>query len=63
MEPVFVICGKSMTLKYARKMPVKEVERMKSFVTKKGDKIVKTDKFKILSTEDKDTKRIYRVVL
>jgi len=52
-----------MTLKYARKMPVKEVERMKSFVTKKGDKIVKTDKFKILSTENKDTKRIYRVVL
>jgi hypothetical protein len=63
METVFVIGGKSMTLKYARKMPVKEVERMKSFVTKKGDKIVKTDKFKILSTEDKDTKRIYRVVL
>jgi hypothetical protein len=63
METVFVIGGKSVTLKYARKMPPKEVERMKSFVTKKGDKIVKTDKFKILSVEDKDAKRIYRVVL
>ena len=52
-----------MVLKYARKMPVKEVERMKSFVTNKGVKLVKTDKFKILSVEDKDTRRTYKVVL
>jgi hypothetical protein len=63
METAFIIAGKTMVLKYARKMPVKEVERMKSFVTNKGVKLIKTDKFKILSVEDKDTKRIYKVVL
>ena len=55
--------GKTIVLKYARKMPAKEVERMKSFVTNKGVKLVKTDKFKIMSVEDKDTRRIYKVVL
>ena len=63
METAFVIGGKTMMLKYARKMPVKEVERMKSFVTNKGVKLVKTGKFKILSAEDKDTRRIYKIVL
>jgi len=63
METAFVIGGKTMVLKYARKMPVKEVERMKSFVTNKGMKLVKTDKFKILSVEDKDIRRVYKVVL
>jgi len=63
METAFVIGDKTMVLKYAKKMSVKEVERMKSFVTNKGVKLVKTDKFKILSIEDKDAKRIYRVVL
>jgi hypothetical protein len=63
METAFVIGGKTKVLKYARKMPVKEVERMKSFVTNKGMKLVKTDKFKIVSVEDKDTRRIYKVVL
>jgi len=63
METAFVISNKTKVLKYARKMSAKEVERMKSFVTNKGVKLVKTDKFKILSIEDKDAKRIYRVVL
>ena len=63
METAFVIGGKTMVLKYARKMPVKEVERMKSFMTSKGVKLVKTNKFKILSVEDKDIRRIYKVVL
>ena len=63
METAFVIGGKTKVLKYARKMRVKEVERMKSFVTNKGVKLVKTDKFKIMSVEDKDTRRIYKVVL
>ena len=30
-----------------RKMPEKEVLKMKSFVTNKGDKLIKTEKFKI----------------
>jgi len=63
METAFIIDSKTVVLKYARKMPVKEVERMKSFVTNKGMKLVKTDKFKILSVEDKDTRRVYKVVL
>lgn len=63
METAFVVGGKTIVLKYARKMPAKEVERMKSFVTNKGMKLVKTDKFKIVSVEDKDTRRIYKVVL
>lgn len=63
METAFIIGGKTVVLKYARKMPIKEVERMKSFVTNKGMKLVKTDKFKILSMEDKDARRIYKVVL
>ena len=63
METAFIIGGKTIVLKYARKMPIKEVERMKSFVTNKGVKLVKTDKFKILSVEDNDTRRTYKLVL
>jgi len=63
METAFIIGGKTVVLKYARKMPIKEVERMKSFVTNKGVKLVKTDKFKILSVEDNDTRRTYKLVL
>jgi len=63
METAFVISGKTMVLKYARKMPAKEVERMKSFVTNKGVKLVKTDKFKILMVNDSDSRRTYKVVL
>ena len=55
--------NKSVTLKYTRKMPRGEVERMKSFVTKSGDKLVKTPKFKVLSQVDEGTKRVFKVVL
>ena len=55
--------NKNVTLKYTRKMPRGEVERMKSFVTKSGEKLVKTPKFKILSQIDEGTKRIFNVVL
>jgi hypothetical protein len=47
------IGNKNVTLKYTRKMPRGEVERMKSFVTKNGE----TSKFKILSEVDEGTKR------
>jgi len=55
--------NKNVTLKYTRKMPRGEVERMKSFVTKSGEKLVKTPKFKILSEVDEGTKRVFKVVL
>ena len=60
---VFKIGNKNVTLKYTRKMPRGEVERMKSFVTKGGVKLVKTPKFKILSQVDEGTKRIFKIVL
>ena len=52
--------NKNVTLKYTRKMPRGEVERMKSFVTKNGEKLVKTSKFKILSVTDDGTKRVFK---
>ena len=55
--------NKNVTLKYTRKMPRGEVERMKSFVTKNGEKLTKTPKFKVLSQVDEGTKRIFKVVL
>ena len=58
---VLIIGKKSVTLKYTRKMPRGEVERMKSFVTKSGDKLVKTPKFKVLSQVDEGTKRVFKV--
>jgi cephalosporin-C deacetylase-like acetyl esterase len=60
---VFAIGNKKVTLKYTRKMPRGEVERMKSFATKNGTTLVKTPKFKILSVTDDDTKRVFKVVL
>ena len=47
MKTVFLINKKKNILKYERKMPEKEVLKMKSFVTNYGAKLVKTDKFKI----------------
>ncbi len=38
MKTTFNISKKKYTLKYERKMPEKEVLKMKSFVTNKGDK-------------------------
>lgn len=58
---VFEIGNKKVTLKYTRKMPRGEVERMKSFVTKSGEKLLKTPKFKILSVTDEGTKRVFKV--
>ena len=58
---VFTIGNKNVTLKYTRKMPRGEVERMKSFVTKSGEKLVKTPKFKVLSVSDEGAKRIFKV--
>lgn len=63
MKTTFIIAKKKYTLKYERKMPEKEVLKMKSFVTSKGDKLVKTDKFKIREISDKDKERIYEIVL
>ncbi len=54
---VLSIGNKNVTLKYTRKMPRGEVERMKSFVTKNGE----TSKFKILSEVDEGTKRVFKV--
>jgi hypothetical protein len=60
---VLSIGNKNVTLKYTRKMPRGEVERMKSFMTKSGEKLIKTPKFKVLSMIDEGTKRIFKVVL
>ena len=63
LSTVLSIGNKNVTLKYTRKMPRGEVERMKSFVTKNGEKLVKTPKFRVLSQVDEGTKRVFKVVL
>jgi hypothetical protein len=63
MKTTFIIAKKNITLKYERKMPEKEVLKMKSFVTSKGDKLVKTEKFKIKKITEKDKERIFEVIL
>ena len=63
LSTVLSIGNKNVTLKYTRKMPRGEVERMKSFVTKDGVKLTKTPKFKILSEVDEGTKRTFKIVL
>ncbi len=63
MKTVFVVSGKKIVLKYARKMPEKEVIKMKSFVTTKGVKLIKTSKFKIKKIIEEDKERIYEVIL
>mgnify|MGYP005732226713 FL=1 len=63
MKTVFIISGKKYTLKYERKMPEKEVIKMKSFVTNKGDKLVKTSKFKIKKIMEKDKERNFDIIL
>lgn len=55
--------NKNVTLKYTRKMPRGEVERMKSFMTKGGVKLLKTPKFKILSQVDEGTTRTFKIIL
>jgi hypothetical protein len=63
MKTTFIIAKKNITLKYERKMPEKEVLKMKSFVTSKGDKLVKTEKFKIKKITEKDKERVFEIIL
>ena len=63
LKTIFVISGKKYILKYERKMPEKEVIKMKSFVTNKGVKMTKTSKFKIKKVLDKDKERIFEITL
>ena len=63
MKTSFIISKKKITLKYERKMPEKEVLKMKSFVTNKGDKLLKTEKFKIKKISEKETERIFEIIL
>ena len=63
MKTAFIISGIKHTLKYERKMPEKEVIKMKSFVTNKGTKLTKTGKFKIKKVLEKDKERVFEIVL
>ena len=63
MKTSFIISGKKHILKYERKMPEKEVIKMKSFVTNKGIKLIKTEKFKIKKVLEKDKERIFEIIL
>ena len=63
MKTIFNISNKKYILKYERKMPEKEVLKMKSFVTNKGYKLVKTEKFKIKKISEKETERIFEIIL
>ncbi len=63
MKTVFVIGKKKYNLKYERKMSEKEVIKMKSFVTGKGEKLTKTSKFKIKKISEKNKERIYEIML
>ena len=63
MKTIFVIGSKKHTLKYSRKMPEGEVKKMKSFVTNKGQKLVKTSKFKILKVSEEKSARTFKINL
>tara|TARA_Y100000590_G_scaffold463244_1_gene629532 strand:- start:4906 stop:5097 length:192 start_codon:yes stop_codon:yes gene_type:complete len=63
MKTIFVINKKRHTLKYQRKMPEKEVLKMKSFVTIQSEKLIKSSKFKILKLIEKDKERIFEINL
>ena len=63
LKTIFLISGKKYILKYERKMPEKEVIKMKSFVTNKGVKLSKTSKFKIKKMSEKDKERVYEIIL
>ena len=63
MKTKFNIIGKLVTLEYQRKMSEGEVKKMKSFVTNKGDKLVKTSKFKIKNIRNMPNTRVYSVLL
>ena len=63
MKTAFIISGEKLILKYERKMPEKEVIKMKSFVTNKGIKLTKTAKFKIKKVLEKDKERVFEIIL
>ena len=63
MKTAFIISGKKHMLKYERKMPEKEVIKMKSFVTNKGTKLTKTAKFKIKKVLEKGQERVFEIIL
>ena len=63
MRTSFNISGKKYILKYERKMPEKEVIKMKSFVTNNGTKLIKTANFKIKKVLEKDKERVFDIVL
>ncbi len=63
MKTIFKIGSKIHTLKYQRKMSEGEVKKMKSFVTEKGEKLNKTNKFKITNIEDSVDQKTYKVIL
>ena len=63
MKTTFIISGKKHILKYQRKMSEKEVIKMNSFVTIKGEKLTKTKNFKIKNRLEKEKERIYEILL
>ena len=63
MKTTFIISGKKHVLKYQRKMSEKEVIKMNSFVTIKGEKLIKTQNFKIKNRVEKEKERIYEILL
>ena len=63
MKTIFKIGSKSHTLKYQRKMSEGEVKKMKSFITEKGEKLQKTNKFKINDILDSKDQKIYKIIL
>ncbi len=63
MKTIFMISGKKYLLKYDRKMPEKEVLKMKSFVTKNGVKLSKTSKFKIKKITEKEKERVFDIII
>ena len=63
MKTAFMNNGKKHIFKYERKMPETEVIKMKSFVTNKGVKLVKTTKFKIKKVSEKDKARVFDIIL
>ena len=61
MKTIFIIKSKKYTLKYTRKMSELEVKKMKSFLTNKGNKLIKTAKFKILKVTDAKDIRFFKI--
>tara|TARA_Y100000741_G_C18029214_1_gene467564 strand:+ start:183 stop:383 length:201 start_codon:yes stop_codon:yes gene_type:complete len=63
MKTIFIIVKKKYTLKYERKMSENEVLKMKSFVTYNGEKLIKTNNFKIKKISEKNKERIFDIIL